>query len=414
MELRPGYKQAEIGVIPEEWDVKPLADVLEKARLGGNYPNQDAESDFPLMKMGNVARGVFDLSSVEYISRAASPEAQHRLAMGDVIFNTRNTLDLVGKVAIWRGGLPVAYYNSNLLRLEFNASEIASSDYANYWLNTATAVSRLRALATGTTSVAAIYTRDLLRFSIAVPPLPEQSAIAAALGDVDALLAAQDALIAKKRAIKQGAMQELLTGKRRLPGFSGEWEMKSLGELAQLSKAGINPSATPEALFTHFSLPAFDAFETPVVEVGASIGSNKFVVPQGAVLLSKLNPRIPRTWAPKEVPSNSVCSTEFMVLIPNESVDKEFLMLACRSNHVIAQMELHAIGTTGSHQRIHPRQALKIEISIPTDQEEQSKISKALSDMAVEVTALEAQRAKTVQLKQGMMQALLTGRIRLV
>ena len=216
MELIAGYKQTEIGVVPEDWDVKPLSEVLARARLGGNYPNQDAESDFPLMKMGNIARGAFDVSEIEYISPSSAPEAQHRLATGDVLFNTRNTLDLVGKVAIWRDELPFAYYNSNLLRLEFKPSDIASSVYANYWLNTATAVSNLRALATGTTSVAAIYTRDLLGFLIAVPPSSEQAAIATSLSDVDALLAAQDALIAKKRAIKQGAMQELLTGRIRL------------------------------------------------------------------------------------------------------------------------------------------------------------------------------------------------------
>ncbi len=77
-------------------------------------------------------------------------------------------------------------------------------------------------------------------------------------------------------------------------------------------------------------------------------------------------------------------------------------------------MELHAIGTTGSHQRIHPGQALAIELLVPTDVREQTAIAAALSDIDAELTALEAQRAKTAQLKQGMMQALLTGRIRLV
>lgn len=366
------------------------------------------------MKMGNLARGVFDVSAIEYISSRTHPEAQHRLSWGDVLFNTRNTLDLVGKVAIWRDELPTAYYNSNLLRLEFKPSEIASSVYANYWLNTASAVSKLRTLATGTTSVAAIYTRDLLEFSLAIPPLAEQSAIATALSDVDALLAAQDALIAKKRAIKQGAMQELLTGKRRLPGFSGEWKVKRLGEMAQLSKVGINPSETPEDLFTHFSLPAFDAGERPVIESGNSIGSNKFVVPQTAVLLSKLNPRIPRVWAPTEVPKNSVCSTEFLVLLPRKSVERDFLLHLCRSNLVGAQMELHAIGTTGSHQRIHPNQVLAIEVLVPIDVKEQLAIAGLLSDMDSELAALEAQRTKTGLIKQGMMQELLTGRIRLV
>lgn len=388
-----GYKQTDVGVIPDDWESRQLSDHF-RIYAGGDVPKhalseiRSESHPYPIFANALKRKGLYGFTSEK---RAA-----------------RNSLTITA-----RGFLGHAEYRDEeffpIVRLL--VLEPTGALDPRY---TALAVNERVTFAFESTGVPQLTAPQVGKYSVAAPGIEEQCAIATALSDVDALLAAQDALIAKKRAIKQGAMQELLTGKRRLPGFSGEWKVTSLGELALLFKGGINPSATPEALFTHFSLPAFDAFETPVVEVGASIGSNKFVVPQGAVLLSKLNPRIPRVWAPKEVPSNSVCSTEFLVLVPNESVDKEFFALACRSNCVIAQMELHAIGTTGSHQRIHPRQALKIEISIPTDQEEQSEISKALSDMAVEVTALEAQRAKTVQLKQGMMQALLTGRIRLV
>ncbi|WP_217619380.1 hypothetical protein, partial [Achromobacter sp. GbtcB20] len=99
----------EVGVIPEDWDVKPLRSVLLKARLGGNYPNQSAETKFPLMKMGNLGRGKFNISKIEYIESGIQPGKAHRLFFGDVVFNTRNTLDLVGKVAMWRDELPVAF-----------------------------------------------------------------------------------------------------------------------------------------------------------------------------------------------------------------------------------------------------------------------------------------------------------------
>ncbi len=205
----PGYKQTEVGVIPEEWEVKTLRNVLKKGRLGGNYSNQDRETEYPLMKMGNLGRGAMDTSKIEYITRRAIPEKQHKLAKGDVLFNTRNTLDLVGKVAIWRDELPVAYYNSNLMRLEFDPKEVCSNEYANAALNTSGAITVLRGLATGTTSVAAIYTRDLMDMPFITPPLPEQRAIATALSDVDALLAALDRLIAKQLDLKQAAMQAI-------------------------------------------------------------------------------------------------------------------------------------------------------------------------------------------------------------
>src|SRR5690606_9390298 len=201
--------------------------------------NQNTASDYPLMKMGNLGRGYFDVSKQEYISGGIIPDEQHRLRYGDVVFNTRNTLDLVGKIAIWRDELPRAYYNSNLMRLEFNEDVVASNEYANYALNTTGSITRLRALATGTTSVAAIYTRDLLDFAFIVPPKSEQKAIATALSDVDALLEELDCLIAKKRDIKQAAMQQLLTGETRLPGFEGEWQVIYVKELADIDPENL-------------------------------------------------------------------------------------------------------------------------------------------------------------------------------
>lgn len=210
------YKQTDIGVIPEDWKVKSLGSVLSKGRLGGNYPNQDTETDYPLMKMGNIARGYFDVSKVEFIAPGVRPEPDHRLVKRDILFNTRNTLELVGKVAIWLNELPVAYYNSNLMRLEFDSREVCSNEFANYALNTADTIARLRGLATGTTSVAAIYTRDLMGLHIIIPPLPEQRAIAQVLSDMDTEIAALEQRRDKTRALKQGMMQALLTGRIRL------------------------------------------------------------------------------------------------------------------------------------------------------------------------------------------------------
>lgn len=408
----------EVGVIPEEWDAKPLGQVLEKARLGGNYPNRSAESDFPLMKMGNVARGVFDLSEIEYISPAISPEDQHRLAMGDVLFNTRNTLELVGKVAVWRDELPVAYYNSNLLRLEFNASAIASSEYANYWFNTVTAVSSLRALATGTTSVAAIYTRDLLRFSIAVPPLSEQSAIATTLGDVDALLAAQDALIAKKRAIKQGAMQELLTGKRRLPGFSGEWETKRLGEIGVFLKgSGVrkdeaNSGELPCVRYGEIYTQHDSYIKNFTSLISEEVASTAARIMQGDLLFAgsgETKEEIGKCVAfPDEL--EAYAGGDIVILRPR-GTHPIFMGYAC--NQPVVQRQKSAKGQGDAVVHIGTSALASVEILMPGI-EEQSAIAIVLSDMDTELISLQGQRAKTAQLKQGMMQSLLTGRIRLV
>ena len=210
------YKRTEVGLVPENWTVKSIGSILNKGKLGGNYSNQDKETHYPLIKMGNIGRGSIDLGKIEYISDGIIPNEMDRLRYGDLLFNTRNTLDLVGKVAIWRNELPIAYFNSNLMRLDLKPEEIASTFYANYAFNSTGCIARLKSIATGTTSVAAIYTRDLLKIPFPCPPLPEQQAIAAVLSDMDTEIAALEARREKTRALKQGMMQELLTGRIRL------------------------------------------------------------------------------------------------------------------------------------------------------------------------------------------------------
>lgn len=249
---------------------------------------------------------------------------------------------------------------------------------------------------------------------IDLPPFPEQRAIATALSDVDALLDGLDGLIAKKRDLKQATMEQVLTGRKRLPGFRGKWEVKRLGDIAALNRVNVVPALQPNSPFTHFSLPAFDAGRKAEVELGSSIGSNKFWVPATAVLVSKLNPRIPRIWAPPSVPENAVASTEWLVLTPRDGIDRQYLFTLCSSSAFCEQMELAATGTTGSHQRISPSTALDIQIDVSTDPSERIAIAAVLSDLDAELSALEGRRDKTRALKQGMMQELLTGKTRLV
>lgn len=413
-----GYKQTEVGVIPEEWEVKSLALVLSKGRLGGNYANQDAEAELPLMKMGNLARGYIDLSKVQFITPGVRPELVHRLVYGDVLFNTRNTLDLVGKVAIWRDELPVAYYNSNLMRLEFEPAEICSNEYANYALNTEGAVSRLRALATGTTSVAAIYTRDLMKLQVIVPPLPEQRAIATALSDVDGLLGGLERLIAKKRDLKQAAMQQLLTAQTRLPGFHGEWQVKTLGELGQFLKgSGVTKDQTRSGsiacvrygeLYTHHNdvIRDFNSWISPEVAATAvqlrkgeilfaGSGETKEEIGKCAAFISD---------------EAAYAGGDIVILRPREA-DSVFLGYFLNTAPINRQKASRGQGDAVVHISSSALAAIRCRLpSVP----EQTAIAEVLSEMDGELAALEERREKTRALKQSMMQALLTGRIRLI
>lgn len=418
MAVKLGYKRTEVGVIPEEWDVKPLGSVLSKGRLGGNYANQDAEAELPLMKMGNLARGCFDLSKVQFIGPGVTPEPIHQLVCGDVLFNTRNTLDLVGKVAIWRDELPVAYYNSNLMRLEFDPEKICSNEYANYALNTEGAMSRLRGLATGTTSVAAIYTRDLLKLQIPVPPFSEQRAIAKALSDVDALVGALERLIAKKRDLKQAAMQQLLTGQIRLPGFKGEWEMIQLGGLGSFIKgtgvkkdqaiSGDLPCVRYGEIYTHHH----DVIRAFYSRISASVAAEATLLKTGDILFAGSGET--KKEIGKAVAFVHECEAFAggdIVILRSTSSDAKFLGYYLNSAQV--QRQKAGLGQGDAVVHISASALAAIELKMPS-LPEQTAIATVLSDMDAELVALEQRLAKTRTLKQGMMQELLNGRTRLL
>jgi type I restriction enzyme S subunit len=164
--------------------------------------------------------------------------------------------------------------------------------------------------------------------------------------------------------------------------MASEWVVKALGDLATLHNEQVNPADDPDCTFQHFSIPAFDGARQPVLERGSSIGSNKFTVPSDAVLVSKLNPRIPRVWMPAvstTVPA--VSSTEFLVLRPRKGTDRRYLKFLCLSPRVRSEMESRVTGTSGSHQRVRPEDALTIRARVPEDITEQRAIAHILGTL---------------------------------
>jgi type I restriction enzyme S subunit len=298
--------------------------------------------------------------------------------------------------------------------LEFDPAKVCSNEYANYALNTKGVISRLRELATGTTSVAAIYTRDLIKLQVLVPPLPEQRAIAQALSDVDALIAALERLIAKKRDIKQATMQQLLNGKTRLPGFSGKWKLERLGDLAEMGSGG-----TPLS-----SVAAYYDGEIPWVSIsdmtkgGKTIGSTERnltalgfsnssaqMFPSGTILYAMY-----ASIGECSIAGVPLCTSQAILGIrTNENLRPDFLYYYLTS----LKAKVKTLGQQGTQANLNKAIVQDFVLGLPTT-DEQTAIAAVLSDMAAELTALEARRDKTRALKQGMMQELLTGKTRLL
>ena len=389
--VKQGYKNTSVGIIPIDWEVKTLGEIIDSTQLGGNYQNDEIERQYPLIKMGNLNRGFINTDKILHINQGITPAKQDKLVFGDLLFNTRNTLELVGKVAIWRNELAIAYFNSNIMRISFNQKYVGSNFYMNLILNTSKSILQLKAIATGTTSVSAIYSRDLIKIEIPIPPLPEQVLIAKALSDTDELIANLESLILKKQLIKQGTMQQLLQPKHG-------WEVKRLGEVAEICTGKKNNQDKIESgLFSFFvrsqtvekiNSYSFDG-EAILIPGEGNIGkifhyiNGKFDYHQRVYKISDFRSgyygkyiyRYISEYFGKHAMENSVKATVDSLRLPTFKV---------------------------------------FEIPFPSTIKEQIHIATILSDMDNEITLLESKLHKYRNIKQGMMQSLLTGQIRLV
>lgn len=145
------------------------------------------------------------------------------------------------------------------------------------------------------------------------------------------------------------------------------WRRVSFGDVATLSKGSVNPMATPAQEFLHYSLPAFDAGQLPLTELGESIKSNKTPVPSDAVLVSKLNPHIPRIWFVGDTSPHAVCSTEFLVWTPKPGVGSAFIYTLAASTAFNSAMRQLVTGTSNSHQRVKPDQLAEVQAATISD-----------------------------------------------
>jgi type I restriction enzyme S subunit len=213
-----------------------------------------------------------------------------------------------------------------------------------------------------------IYYRELARMPITLPPIEEQRAIAHILGILDDKIELNrrlnDTLEAIARALFKSWFDDAIQS-----GIPKGWREGKVEELATLSRETINPNEFPEETFDHYSIPAFDEGRLPKIECGGQIQSNKFIVPLNAVLLSKLNPRIPRVWLPNISKSHrSICSTEFLVATPQPGVSREYLYSLFVSQSFVEVFSTLVTGTSGSHQRVKPEYLLAMDVLIPPKQ----------------------------------------------
>ncbi len=240
---------------------------------------------------------------------------------------------------------------------------------------------------------------------ISFPPLPEQKAIAEVLSSLDDKI---DFLTRQNNTLEDFAQ----TYFRRWFLEENDNDTIMVSEIAKLENNSVSPKRQPLEPFHHYSIPAYDNAQTPVVELGNTILSNKFTVQPNSILVSKLNPITPRIWRIDEnVMPNSVCSTEFQVLKPYDIKHYLFLYFLMKSDDVVSSFAMSATGTSGSHQRIRPEYILEVETPEP-DNDKLILFNEICTPMMERVKKNQQQIITLQKLRDTLLPKLISGEVR--
>lgn len=426
-QVRPGYKLTEVGVIPDNWEVCRLADLLEEGR----------HIRYGVVQPGTfVSDGCFMLRSQDYSKGWSGEDGMHRLSKlleaqfknaklnaGDIVMTVVGAG--IGQVEVIPSWLEGAVLSRSTARIAVDVHK-SEKNFVKYYLESPVITKQLRdSQREGAQPV--VSCPDLSDFIMAYPPRLQQNAIASVLTDMDALIRGLDQLVAKKRDIKQATMQKLLTGQQRLPGFSGEWKARSFGDLVERLEAGISVNSVDESLRQYGHVQSI--LKTSAVSNGNFFPLEcKKIAPidlkrtttsplSNTILISRMNtPDLvgESGYVEQDYPWLFLPDRLWMTHFRKESdINVKWLSYVLSSPEYKLRIRSNATGTSGSMKNISKGTLLSLSILLPSGAE-QAAIATVLSDMDSELTALETRRDKARQLKQGMMQELLTGRIRLL
>ena len=404
MEMQKGYKQTDVGVIPGDWDVKRLAEIGESI-IGLTYsPSNVREYGTLVLRSSNVQNGKLAFYNNVYVDM----ELPKRVIVeeGDILICVRNgSRQLIGKCA---------RIDKKIAGSAFGAfMSIYRSKYSDFIFHQfQSRIIQRQINETMGATINQITNKDLATFQIPLPPTKaEQTAIATVLNDADALITALEKLIAKKRAIKQGAMQELLKPKEG-------WEVRKLGNcLKQNPDYGINAAAVPY----NESLPVYLRI-TDITEDGKyskknivsvnKADSSSFYLEKGDLIFARTGASVGKTYLYNPEDGKLIFAGFLIrIKINSEILNPDFFQYYTQTSFYWNWIRANSMRT--GQPGINANEYKKLIIKMPPI-EEQIRIAQILSDMDAEIEALEKKLEKYRMIKQGMMQNLLTGKIRLI
>ena len=391
MELKPGYKKTDIGVIPEDWDVKSLEYVVSKNGIvrgpfGGVLKKEFfVKKGYKVYEQKNAIYQSTTLGNY-YIDKKKYRELQRfSINEGDFIISCSGT---IGRIFQFPRKFEKGVINQALLKLTIDDNLIHPL-YFYYRFTDDKFQSKVIDDTQGGAMKNLVGMSEFKKSSLLLPPLPEQKAIAEVLSDTDELIRSLEKQIEKKRMIKQGAMQELLSPK-------DDWEEKKLGQIVAINKGQLITDDTRK----DGNIPVIAGGKTPAYYHNKCNRNGKTITVSGSGASAGF----------VAFHNYPIFASDCSTISEGKNYSIEFIFY----NLQLLQESIYKMQTGGAQPHIHPNDLNPIQISIPKDTKEQKRIASILSDMDSEIEELEKKLDKYKEVKQGLMQELLTGKTRLV
>lgn len=416
--VQAGYKRTEVGVIPADWNATPIGPLIDLL-TGFPFPSAGyALGGVRLLRCSNIKRGVTDWSEeiTQYWPRSDTKYEEYTMQCGDLVIAMDGSLVGRSFARLSKDDLPAlllqraARIRSQKLDVGFLTALVGSAWFVNYCDTVKTV-----------TAIPHISPNDIRNFKIPLPPtIDEQRAIATALSDADALITSLEQLIAKKKAIKQGAMQALLTppgqpGHKRLPGFKGEWVVKRLDQVAAVDPENLSGSTSADYEFRYVALEDVTGgrmHRFSLQRFGSAPSRARRVLRAGDVVVSTVRPNLMSHFLFDKSERDWVCSTGFSIVrCYGHAAHPAYVFTHLFHSTIGRQIE--ALVTGSNYPAINRKEVAALTLPMPSVKE-QTAIATVLTDMDNELVALETKLEKLRKVKQGMMQELLTGKKRLI
>lgn len=393
--------------LPSGWSSPAIANVARLINGRGFKPHEWETDGLPIIRIQNL-NGSTDFN---YYSGSYNPKIE--VNTGDLLFAWSGSRGTSFGPHFWNGPKGVLNYHTWRVKVDENA---ISPDFFYHALRFLTRIIEDRAH--GASALVHVQKWEMEKFGFPCPnDRAEQQAIAAALSEADGVVAGLERVIAKKRLIKQGAMQDLLTARRRLPGFSGEWEVATLSELADI-RSGGTPSTSDATLWdgdiawvTPTDITALDGRKflsgtTRTISRAGLRHSSAELLPEGTIVMTSR-----ATIGECAIATIPLTTNQgFKNFIPKDRTDRDFLYYLLMSQ----KKGFIELCSGSTFLEIGKTQLTGYTVRVPETKKEQEAIAAVLSDLDAEIQTLESRLAKARAVKEGMMQNLLTGRVRLV